>query len=242
MKITVFNSSPHSERGNTQVMVEAFLEGTRQAGAETEEVFLAKKTIKHCLGCFTCWMRTPGLCVIEDDMAELRTKYMSSDIVVLAGPLYCDNINGIMKDFMDRSIPLFDPRIQTLPEDDPKRQEEVKRFPKIVIMMNCGDAGNENFDGVKVIFKRWSRYPETRIIAEIYRDEGEILAKTPLVLRLAVWGYKDLLKKAGREIVDNQRISEKTMSELEKPIIPIDQYQKGAKEFWDKSLPKDKRQ
>lgn len=241
MKITVFNSSPRCERGNTNVMVEALLEGAKGAAAETEVIFLAKKAIKHCLGCFSCWTKTPGVCVIEDDMKDLRAKYMASDIVVLATPLYCDNVNGLMKDFMDRSVALFDPRIQSLPEDDPVRQEEIKKFPKLTVISNCGEAGQENFEVLKTAFKRWGRYPETRVIAEIYRDEGELLTNGSLLLKPVIWGYKNLLKRAGREVVESMRLSEKTIAELERPLIPIEQYKKGMKEYWEKALPKEKR-
>ena len=75
MKITVFNGSPQAENSNTNVMVEAFLEGARKGGAKTENIFLTHKKIHPCVACYCCWLKTPGKCAIQDDMAELLQKW-----------------------------------------------------------------------------------------------------------------------------------------------------------------------
>jgi len=104
MKITAFNGSPKGDRGNTHVMVSALLAGASEAGASVENVLLAKEKIGHCIGCFTCWTKTPGKCVLKDDMESLLKLYMASEIVIMASPLYVDHVTGIMKDFMDRGL------------------------------------------------------------------------------------------------------------------------------------------
>jgi multimeric flavodoxin WrbA len=43
--------------------------------------------IHHCLGCFNCWVKTPGTCSIHDDEAEVTRRYIASDLVILASPL-----------------------------------------------------------------------------------------------------------------------------------------------------------
>lgn len=40
MKILAFNGSPRGKQGNTEVLIRLFLEGCRQAGAETETIYL----------------------------------------------------------------------------------------------------------------------------------------------------------------------------------------------------------
>ena len=83
-------------------MVSAFLKGAEEAGAETVNIFLAEKDIKHCRGCHSCWFESPGQCVIKDDMMEVLSAVGGANIIVLATPVYFENISGMLKVFMDR--------------------------------------------------------------------------------------------------------------------------------------------
>ena len=96
MKIVVVNGSPKGRGSNTQIMVEAFLQGAQEAGAETLNVFLAEKEIQHCRGCFSCWLKTPGRCIIEDDMMRILAAVVGADVLVLSTPLYFDTISCML--------------------------------------------------------------------------------------------------------------------------------------------------
>jgi multimeric flavodoxin WrbA len=237
MKITTFNGSPQAEKGNTNVMVEAFLEGARSAGAETENIFLAHKKIHHCVGCYTCWIKTPGKCAIQDDMAELLLKGYASDIVVFATPVYVDNVTGIMKNFMDRMIPVADPYFEKDTGGECRHKVHSK-VPKIMVISNCGFPEQSHFQVLKLLFRRIARNMSTELIAEIYRGGGAILSEKSFWLGGAIGKYKGLLRKAGEEVVKNGKISGGLQGELEKPIIPEAQYIKGAEDYFRKELKK----
>lgn len=233
MKIITFNSSPRMQRGNTAVMVEAFLEGARAAGADTEHIYLANKKIGHCLGCFACWTKTPGVCVIKDDMAELLKKMLEADVAVYATPLYVDNVSGIMKDFMDRCIPLADPRFEPDENGQMRHVERYKSRPhKMAVISNCGFPEQDQFQVLRLLFRRFARNAHSELVAEIYRGEGELLNKDHILLKPVIERYKGLLKKAGREVVENGRLSGETMKELEKPLVPYEDYIKNANKSW----------
>lgn len=235
MKITVFNGSPRGKRGNTHIMVKEFSKGVKKAGGVIENIFLIKKEIKPCLGCFDCWYKTPGKCIIKDDIDELLSKFLSSDIVVFATPIYIDNLTGIMKNFMDRLIPVIDPRFERDEIGECRHKKRFEKYPKIVVISNCGYPEQSHFQVLRLLFKRVARNLHSDIIAEIYRGGGWLL-KTSLVSKKLVLDYKKLLRKVGREIVKNLSLSEKTISELRKPIISVDEFIEFANKGCDKLL------
>lgn len=236
MKITVFNSSPRADKSNTNVMVEAFLKGAKGAGADTENVFLARQKIRPCLGCFSCWVKTPGRCVIQDDMAELLQKIEGTDIVVFATPLYVDNVSGIMKNFMDRFMPLADPYFEKDENGQYRHVKKSEKVPKLAVISNCGFPEQDHFQVLRLLFQRIARNLHSEVIAEIYRGGGEILQAGHLLLKPLLWKYRKLLERAGREVAENLRLSEKTKAELEKPIVSHDLYINGANKEWDRQL------
>ncbi len=74
MKVLAINSSPLMGKGNTAVILDPFLEGMREAGAEVELLYTKKLDIKPCQGDFICWTKTPGECHQKDDMEWVRPR------------------------------------------------------------------------------------------------------------------------------------------------------------------------
>lgn len=242
MRITVFNGSPRVENGNTHTIVSAFLKGARKAGAETENYFLAEYDIKPCRGEFNCWLKTPGQCMIKDDMAELRQKMKDNDIIVFATPLYVDNVTGIMKNFMDRMVAEGDPHMEKDENGECRHVLDDRKIPKFMVISNCGYPEQSHFQVLQLLFKRIARNFHTEVIAEIYRGGGGLLNSGDLLLKPLIFKYLKLVEKAGREVVENMEISERTKEELEKPIIPskdyVNDYINSANKYFDKCLEK----
>jgi multimeric flavodoxin WrbA len=209
MKIIIFNGSPRAENGNTHFMVEQFTKGAEQGGAEVENVFLAKKDIKPCRGCFSCWIKTPGDCVIKDDMAGLLKKTKGADIIVFATPLYVDNVTGIMKNFMDRIIAAGDPHMEKDKNGETVHVNKHGKTPKLVVISNCGFPEQSHFQVLELLFKRIARNMRTEVVGEIYRGGGAILKDAPLILKPLVMKYSKLLQKVGKEIAESGRLSQR---------------------------------
>ena len=238
MKITAFNGSPRGRSSNTGIMVSEFLQGAEKAGAETEQIFLAEKEIGNCMGCFKCWISTPGKCVIRDDMTTLLEKIIDSDVIVMATPLYVDGVTGIFKNFMDRILPLVDPHFE---EDENGEYRHVKRYekyPKVVVVSNCGMPGQQHFQALKLHFRRMARNFHSEVVAEIYLDCGEMLRSPVLILKPHILKYKKHLSRAGVEFVNDGVISQRTSEKLAKPLIPARVFIREANKYWDRELAK----
>lgn len=239
MKITAFSGSHKGREGNTSLMVEEFLKGAEEAGAETGHIILSEKNIRYCNGLFECWLKTPGRCSIRDDMDELLPLFIASDIVVFASPIYFDNVSALMKTFVDRLVPLLYPHFEKDEEGGYRHGIRFEKSPKIVVISNSGLPGQSHFQVETLFFKRIARTLHTEVIAEVYRGEGEIFrGKDNLLLKPLLGKYKKLLRSAGREVVENSKISEKLREDLEKPIIPPSLYIKFGNEAWDRLLEK----
>ncbi|MCP4133740.1 MAG: flavodoxin family protein [bacterium] len=226
MKIIAFNGSPHAEKGMTNVLVEEFLQGAQESGAEVETVFLARQKISYCQGCMNCWIKTPGECMFKDDMPELLSKFLAADAAVFASPLYIDNVSGMMKTFMDRLfMPIEDPRFEKDEEFGECRHIRLyDKLPKMVAMATCGSPEQSHFQALRVLYRRIARNFNLDLAAEIYRGGGSVLFREGTGLESYAEQYKELVREAGREFAVQSKFSNETIDKLEQPVLPGDDY------------------
>lgn len=219
MKIIAFNGSPAAAESNTNVIVEAFLEGARSAGAETENIFLIEKKINHCRGCFSCWFKTPGKCILSDDMQELIRKYQNSDIVCFATPVYTWNVTAALKNFVDRLVPLKSP-VLVNESGSFDLEDSIPKTQQFVVIANSGFPGENNFRTMHEVFQSCNP------ILEIYRNCGRLLKIQDHNVKQIVNQYLESVKQAGYEIAAQGRISESTRQDLEMDLMPVSEYVK----------------
>ncbi len=86
--------------GNTSRLLDAALEGAKEAGAEVERIDLARMDIHPCLACRAC---DGGVsCVQEDEMSGIYGRITSVDAIVLASPIFFMGLTAQTKAMIDR--------------------------------------------------------------------------------------------------------------------------------------------
>jgi multimeric flavodoxin WrbA len=109
MKVMIINGSPR-KGGYTSDLVSLFQKGVEEAGGETHVIYLRKKKIAPCIGCFKCWVgENEGQCIFSDDMDAIIEEYLETDTLVLATPMYYYSFSSFLKVFLERLFPTCRP-------------------------------------------------------------------------------------------------------------------------------------
>ncbi len=215
MRILALNSSARSGgQSKTELILGYLVEGMRQAGAEVGVVNLRETKIKTCVGCFTCWSKTPGTCIHQDDMTkELFPKWIEADVCVYATPLFHHTVNATMKTFIERTLPVYDP-FQV--ESGARWTHPLRyKYPAAVVLSVCGFPAMSAFGGLSHYVNFLFQQEEGGLWAEIYWPGAELMAQ--------VGGekLKDVLAaagQAGNELVKSRQVSPDTLARIAQPL------------------------
>ncbi len=109
MKVLVLNGSKN-EKSVVNTVSDYLVDFLRIKNDEVEVMVLRGMKIARCLGCFGCWVKTPGKCVINDAASDLPRKIVQSDILFLLTPVTFGMYSSELKKAMDRyACPLLLP-------------------------------------------------------------------------------------------------------------------------------------
>lgn len=110
------------KRGNSAVLLDAFLEGVDEAGVPWEKIRTHALGIADCRSCGGCLRpERLGRCVVEDGMAGLLDRFRGAGGFVVATPVWFGGPPATLKAVVDRCQALYavDPRFRKHPHDKP---------------------------------------------------------------------------------------------------------------------------
>ncbi|NLT69006.1 MAG: flavodoxin family protein [Acidobacteria bacterium] len=138
MKISCLIGSPRPE-SNGAALIGRFAETAESLGATVEKIVLNDLNYRGCQGCMAC-KTTAEKCVQEDELAPVLESLKGADAVVLAMPIYCSDVPGQVKCFIDRTYSYMKPNYRT-----ERNASRVPAGKKLVLMVTQGAPAEELF-------------------------------------------------------------------------------------------------
>lgn len=96
-------------RKTDETIYEIISDALKGMGWEVSGIRLRDKEIAPCQGCFGCWIKTPGVCVINDEGREAVKMAVQSDLMVFLTPVTFGGYSSELKKAVDRLIPVVLP-------------------------------------------------------------------------------------------------------------------------------------
>ena len=165
MKIIGLAASPR-RAGNSETLLDEFLRGAQEAGADTEKFALAELNIRPCDGCDICSSR--GYCPHSDDAMKLLPRLAEADVVALATPVYFYAVPAQAKALIDRAQYLW-ARKNVL------HRKVGKSGGRGVLIAVGGSRGKKLFDGISLTVRYFMDTLGKKLAASMFvREMDEI--------------------------------------------------------------------
>ncbi|HPR61358.1 MAG TPA: NAD(P)H-dependent oxidoreductase [Prolixibacteraceae bacterium] len=153
MKITIVDGSPHKVTDNyfTSNLASALIDKGHHVS-----LFKAKNMkINYCTGCWSCWWKSPGICMHTDDMPQLYGSYISSDLVIHYSPIIAGFVSSVLKTVNDRSIPLVHPYM-ALVNGECHHCSRYKKYPLLGLIIDSENADSDDLELTKDLYARFA--------------------------------------------------------------------------------------
>jgi multimeric flavodoxin WrbA len=145
MKSLILDGSHDNDQ--TATRIHAVLQNDLDArGWASERIILREKKIGNCAGDFFCWIRTPGMCNVDDDNRVIAAKIMESDLVIYLSPVTFGGYSSALKRMQDHQIQNISPFFTTIHGEI----HHQKRYPSYPDVLTIGwlDEPNANAEAV----------------------------------------------------------------------------------------------
>ena len=150
----------------TLIVSDRHLEVPEIQRAAIEFIDLSKLKIANCVGCFGCWTKTTGKCVIRDDAVQVYPRIAASDRLMYVSRVRYGSYDTIMKTMLERAIPTQQAFIRLHHGETHHVQRDVALKEAVVVgygnlsaeeqdifrQLIARNANNMNFTQYRVVF------------------------------------------------------------------------------------------
>lgn len=219
MNVLLIRGNPRKS-GFTERFANLVLDGLREVDANVHDVDLADQSIQPCLGCYHCWLATPGQCVHGDAMGDLLEHVLRADVLVCATPIYYFSMSALMKTFFERTFPLAQPGLTASRLGNTRNST---RYPdrwqnkKLVTLVTGALRGHAPYQPANDTFRWIADSLDLELAGQLTRPESYLIdypLSKPRTVKRILAGFV----QAGREIGTTGRLTPETLEAVALPL------------------------
>jgi multimeric flavodoxin WrbA len=176
MKAILLDGSTENDRTGERVRA-ALMAEFQLRGWEVEHFALCEQKIGNCAGDFFCWIRTPGVCNVNDDNRRIAEALVTSDLLVYLTPITFGGYAATLKRMVDHQIQNVSPFF-TMIEGETHHLKRYKRNPDFLAVgwMTTPDTQSEAIFRHLVQRNAINFHTQTHVSGVIFagQSDGEI--------------------------------------------------------------------
>ncbi len=113
-KTVILDGTRHEDQHLDQILALLTDVVDKHHGGRTQIFRLRDIKLNPCIGCFNCWVRTPGKCIHDDDGPDILRAILNSDTVIFFTPVVFGGYSSELKKIEDRFLPTVLPFFREL--------------------------------------------------------------------------------------------------------------------------------
>jgi len=157
VKVLVLNANPKAEYDKFDLYLKALQHTLENEKHETKLIMLRSLQLHDCIGCYTCWVKTPGICCFDDGIDEILKEYLAADIVIYASPVIMSYVSALLKRVTDRMLPVMHPFLK-LKEDRMSHFLRYSHYPKPFLLLDsCENSDEAGSSFIKAVYRNSQR-------------------------------------------------------------------------------------
>ncbi len=138
----------------------------------TKYIDLSSMKILNCTGCFGCWTKTPGRCVIRDDAVKVYPYIAKSERVIYISRIIYGGYDTVMKTMLERAIPIQQAFIRLHDGETHHVQRSVSEKDALIIAY--GESDKEEHDIFRQLISRNAKNMNFRKYRVVFISENEL--------------------------------------------------------------------
>ena len=138
------------------------------------KVIKPQKKINHCLGCFDCWLKTPGECIIHDGYERTGCDMGKCDELIIISECCYGSVSPFVKAVQDRAISYIHPDFVIRKGEMHHKRRYTNKIAVSAYYYGENITADEKATAEKIVYANADNYDATVKKISFYKNVKEL--------------------------------------------------------------------